>query len=61
MATTSKRERNKIGQFISISSVAKNQKLPFERFFHKVFSSLMVIFLFILSLSLISFTISPSL
>ena len=32
-----KRERNKIGQFISISSMAKNSGLPFGTIFHKAF------------------------
>ena len=43
-----KRARNKIGQFISISSMAKNQHLPFIKIFHKVLNVLMAIFLLFL-------------
>ena len=43
-----KRARNKIGQFISISSTAKNQNLPFEKIFHRVLNILVAIFLLLL-------------
>ena len=39
-----KRARNKIGQFISISSVAKNQNLPFEKILHRALNILVAIF-----------------
>ena len=41
-----KRERNKIGQFVSVTSMAKNTGVPFEIIFHKAFIIFMVIFLF---------------
>ena len=43
-----KRARNKIGQFISISSVAKNQNLPFEKILHRALNILVAIFLLLL-------------
>ena len=43
-----KRARNKIGQFISISSMAKNQNLLFRKFIYTVLSILMAIFLLVL-------------
>ena len=43
-----KRARNKIGQFIPISSVAKNQNLPFEKILHRALSILVAIFLLLL-------------
>ena len=43
-----KRARNKIGQFISISSMAKNQNLLFIKFIYTVLSILMAIFLLVL-------------
>ena len=44
-----KRERNKMGQFISLTSMAKNSGLPFEIIFHKAFTIFMVIFLFVMA------------
>ena len=43
-----KRARNKIGQFISISSVTKIQNLPFEKILHRALNILMAIFLLLL-------------
>ena len=43
-----KKARNKIGQFISISSMAKNQNLLFIKFIYTVLSILMAIFLLVL-------------
>ena len=43
-----KRARNKIGQFIPISSVAKNPNLPFEKILHRALSILVAIFLLLL-------------
>ena len=41
-----KRERNKIGQFIPMASVAKSAGLSFEVIMQRAFSILMAIFLF---------------
>ena len=43
-----KRERNKIGQFIPMASVAKSAGLSFEVIMQRAFSILMAIFLFLL-------------
>ena len=43
-----KRERNKIGQFIPIASVAKSAGLSFEVIMQRAFSILMAIFLFLI-------------
>ena len=43
-----KRARNKIGQFISISSMAKNPNLSCEKIFRKALSIFVAIFLLLL-------------
>ena len=52
-----KRERNKMGQFISLASMAKNSGLPFEIIFHKAFTIFMVIFLFVMDFPWITLAI----
>ena len=39
-----KRARNKIGQFISISSLTKNQNLPFEKILRRALNILVAVF-----------------
>ena len=52
-----KRERNKIGQFISISSSTKNQNLLFEKIILIALNILVDIFLLLLISPCMSFTI----
>ena len=52
-----KRARNKIEQFISISSVTKNQNLPFQKIIHIALNILVVIFLLLLVSPWMSFKI----
>ena len=52
-----KRVRNKMGQFISISSIAKNPNLLCKKIFRKVLSSFMRIFLLLLICPWITYAI----
>ncbi len=52
-----KSAKNKIGQFISISSKAKKQNLPLLKIFHKALKVLMTIFLLLIACPLMTLVI----